>query len=99
MARHVNYTMEPAGDALGDMLTKHWDLPKGWRIAFGWDHLPFTQVFEKERMAIKEAQVRVLNALLKAGVPIDEINAYLDTKFTVNETEPETVNTGANQTA
>lgn len=99
MARHVNYTMEPAGDALGDMLAKHWDLPKGWRIAFGWDHLPFTQVFEKERIAIKEAQVRVLNALLKAGVPIDEINAYLDTKFTVNEAERETTNTGANQAA
>lgn len=86
MARHVNYTMEPAGEVLGSMLGDRWGYnDRGWKIAFGWDHLPFTQVFEKERVAIKEAQIRVFNALLKAGVPLAEINSYLDTNFTVDE--------------
>lgn len=99
MARHVNYTMEPAGEALGDDLAKHWEYKKGWRICFGWDHLPFTQVFEKERVAIKEAQARVLTALLKLGVPINEINVYLDTNFTIDEAAREAANSGTNQTA
>lgn len=99
MARHVNYTMEPAGDALGDMLAKHWEYKRGWRITFGWDHLPFTQVFEKERVAIKEAQARVLGTLLKLGVPLSEINSYLDTNFTIDEAQRQAANSGTNQTA
>lgn len=99
MARHVNYTMEPAGDALGDMLAKHWEYKKGWRITFGWDHLPFTQVFEKEKAATKLIQSQVLAALLKVGVPVNEINVYLDTNFTIDEAQREAANVSANQTA
>lgn len=99
MARHVNYTMEPAGDALGGMLAKHWGYREGWKICFGWDHLPFTQVFEKEKAAIKQIQAQVLAALLKVGVPIAEINIYLDTNFTIDEAQREAANTGTNQTA
>lgn len=103
MARHINYTMEPAGEALGSMLGEKWGYNvRNWKICFGWDHLPFTQVFEKERVSIKEAQVRVLSALLKAGVPLDEINTYLDTNFTIDEAARKAnqpVNTGANQAA
>ncbi len=86
MARHVAYTMEPAGEVLGAMLAKHWGYDqKNRRITFGWDHLPFSQVFERERVSIKQSQVQVLQALLRAGVPLDEINVFLDTNFTIDE--------------
>lgn len=88
IARHVSYTMEPAGEVLGAALAKRWGYEaRGWSICFGWDHLAFTQVFDRERIATKQIQVQVFNSLLKAGVPVDEINAYLDTSFTVQEVE------------
>lgn len=90
MARHVSYTMEPAGEVLGAMLAKHWGYAeKQKRITFGWDHLPFSQVFEKERISIKQSQVQVMQALLRAGVPLAEINVFLDTNFTIDEARRE----------
>ncbi len=50
-------------------------------------------------MAIKEAQTRVLGSLLKLGVPVEEINSYLDTNFTIDEAAREAANSGSNQTA
>jgi hypothetical protein len=96
---YTSSTMEPAGEALGSELARHWNYREGWCIAFGWDHLPFSQVFEKEKAAIKQIQAQVLAGLLKVGVPIDEINIYLDTNFTIDEAQREAANTGTNQTA
>lgn len=88
IARHVSYTMEPAGEVLGAALAKRWGYEaRGWRICFSWDHLPFTQVFERERLLTKQTQIQVFNSMLKAGIPIDEVNAYLDTAFTVEEAQ------------
>lgn len=92
-ARHIAYTMEPAGEMLGAALAKRWGYAdKGKRIVFGWDHLEFTHVFEKEKAAIQQTRVQTLQALLKIGVPIEQINAYLDTNFTIVTPEPEPVN-------
>jgi len=97
-AGHVTYTMEPAGELLGNMLAKKWGYTeRGWKICFSWDHLPFTQVFEKERVGIKYTQSQTLQLLLKLGVPIEEINAFLDTEFSITEPveNEETANTEA----
>ena len=94
-ASHVSYTLEPAGDVLGGLLAKAWGYTdRGYTICFGWDHLPFTQVFLKDKIQIQQAQVNVMMRLLEAGMTIDEINSFLDTEF-VLEPKPaeENVNT------
>jgi len=88
-ARHVAYTMEPAGEMLGSALAKRWGYDaKGKRIVFGWDHLPFTQVFERERAAIQQTKMQTFNMMVAAGIPLPEINTFLDTNFTIDEKEP-----------
>lgn len=85
-AGHVTYTLEPAGEVLGAALADAWDYTQyGWKICFAWDHLPFTQVFEKDRQAIKTSQVNMLLRLLDAGMLLDDINAFLDTDFKIDE--------------
>lgn len=100
-AGHVSYTLEPAGEILGAAIAKKWgyDL-KGKKIVLSWDDLPFTQVFEKERAGIQSTKASVLNQLLRAGVPIEEINIFLDTEFTINEAaRQETPTAGKNGTS
>lgn len=80
-AGHVAYTLEPAGEELGNRLAKRWEFKPGWKVCLSWDHLPFTQVYEKERVSIKQTTITTMAAMLRAGIPIDEINAYLDTDF------------------
>lgn len=93
-AGHVSYTLEPAGEALAAMLEKRWGYDeKKKKIVFSWDHLPFTQVFEKERAQIQQTKAQTLNALLKAGLKLEEINIFLDTEFT--EVKPPVTTTTA----
>lgn len=80
-AGHVTYTLEPAGEILGGELAKAWEYGEGWKITFGWDHLPLTQVYEKERINIKQTQVNIMLRLLSAGMTIEDVNAFLDTEF------------------
>lgn len=99
-AGHVSYTLEPAGEILGATLGKKWgyDL-QGKKICLSWDHLPFVQVFEKDRMAMKSQQINTFNAMRKAGIPIEEINEFLDLNFTIDETELERQQQAAGATA
>jgi len=88
-AGHVTYTLDPAGEALGSMLAQRWGYTeRGWKICFSWDHLPFTQVFEAERVKVQEGKIRIMQSLLKIGVPIEEINVFLNTNFSIEEPEP-----------
>ena len=90
-AGHVSYTLEPAGEQLGAALAKAWGYDvKGKIICLSWDHLPFTQVFEKERAAIQQVKANTLISLLKAGMKLEEINIFLDTEFTIDEPEETT---------
>lgn len=100
-AGHVSYTLEPAGEILGSTIGKKWGYDvQGKKVCFSWDHLPFAQVFEKERAGIQQTKAQVLSSLLKAGVPIEEINIFLDTEFTINEaTRQETPTAGKNGTS
>lgn len=85
-AGHVSYTLEPAGEVLGAMLAKKWGYTDK-KICLSWDHLPFVLVFEKDRVAIKNQQVNTFNLMRKAAIPLDEINEFLDTNFTIDEAE------------
>ena len=87
-AGHVTYTMEPAGEVLGGLLAKKWGYDaRGWKICFSWDHLPFTQVFEKERAQIQQVKAQTLQTLLRLGVSIEQINVFLDTDFKITQPE------------
>lgn len=102
IARHVNYTMEPAGEVLGGRLAQRWGYSeRGWRICFGWDHLPFTQVFDNDRANLQQKKAQILQTLLKVGVPLEEINTFLDTNFTIDEAarEAEAANARATSAA
>lgn len=92
-AGHVTYTLEPAGEALGDMLSKRWGYTNK-KIIFSWDHLPFTQVFEDQKATTQLKKTQIFTTLLRAGVPIEEINVFLDTNFTIKTSQnvEETVN-------
>lgn len=89
---HVAYTLDPAADQLGDILTKRWELTKGWKICFSWDHLPFVQVFEKDRLSLKQTQINIMRNMLSMGIPLDEINKFLDTDFTMAELQQPSAN-------
>jgi len=88
-AAHVNYTLEPKGNQFMDAFEVHFKYrQEGKNIKISWKDLPFMQVFAKEKAETKKVQVEVLTSLLAAGVPIKEINEYLDTEFTIEKPEP-----------
>lgn len=92
-AGHIAYTLDPAGIEFGYCIGKRWGY-KNKHIVLSWDHLPFVQTMEADRMKVKQQQVSIMSTLLRMGVPIEEINVFLDTNFTVNEqaTERQAVN-------
>lgn len=80
---HVDYTLEPKGEELMNALSKKWGYSaEGKKLVMSWDHLPFMQVFEKDRAVTKEINGRTFVNLCRNGVPLDEVNQYLDTNFT-----------------
>jgi hypothetical protein len=88
-AAHVNYTLEPKGNQFMDSFEVHFGYKKQKKnIVITWDHLPFVQVFAKERVDVQKATVEVLNSLLQLGVPLDQVNKYLGTEFEIEKPEP-----------
>ena len=88
-AAHVNYTLEPKGNQFMDAFEVFFGYRQQKKnIVITWDHLPFVQVFENDRVAVKKGTVEVLNSLLQLGVPLDEVNKYLGTEFTIEKPEP-----------
>lgn len=84
-ASHVAYTLEPKGELLSNSLTTYWDYTIK-KLVLSWDHLPFVQVFEKDRLAVLTQKVNTFNQMINAGISVDEANQFLDTNFTVDET-------------
>ncbi len=81
-AAHVNYCLEPKGNQFMDSLEKHFGYKeKGVNLVISWDHLPFMQVFEKERAEVAKIKIDSLTSLKQAGISIEQINAFLDTDF------------------
>lgn len=89
-AAHVNYTLDPKGNQFMDSFERHFGYDRqGKNIFIAWDHLPFMQVFEKEKAETKKIKIESLNSLLMMGVPIKEANDYLELDFTIEEKEDE----------
>ncbi len=87
-AAHVNYTLDPKGNQFMNMFENHFDYPKSGRnIIISWDHLPFMQVFEKEKVDNKKTTVEVLTSLLTLGVDIKQANEFLGTEFKIKKPE------------
>lgn len=83
-AAHVNYTLEPKGNQFMDAFEVFFGYrQQGKNINISWDHLPFVQVFAKEKAETRKVDVEVLQSLITIGVPMDQINAYLGTEFDI----------------
>lgn len=92
-AAHVNYTLEPKGNQFMDSYEVHFGYKAlGKNIKITWDHLPFVQVFAKEKAETSRTNVETLDSLLKLGVSLDDANQYLGTEFSIEQAE-EGVNT------
>lgn len=85
---HVSYTLQPKGNEFFNSFEVHFGYDeKGKNICIEWDHLPFMHVFKKEKAETNKIVIDSLSLLLKEGVPIDQVNAYLGTKFIIPEKE------------
>jgi hypothetical protein len=85
-AAHVNYTLEPKGNQFMDCFEVFFgyrDQKKNIKIS--WEHLPFVQVFAKERVETKKVTIEVLNSLLTMGVSLEQANEFLGTEFEIEE--------------
>jgi len=92
--RHVSYTLQPKGNELfGAIANKLGYTEQGKSIVMDWGHLPFMQVFEKERAETESTKISTFANLLKLGVSLEEANAYLDLNFKSGKAES---NTGTN---
>ncbi len=90
---HVSYCLQSKGDDLVGKLSTYFGYDKK-KIVISWDHLPFMQVFEKDKADVNFKKSQTILNLQKAGVDTDDINKFLDTKF--KKLEPK--NTQANGT-
>lgn len=99
-ASHVSYTLQPKGNALLKALAQRFGYHnQGKIITIDWSHLPFMQVFEKDRAITKKTQAETMTVLLKLNVPIDEINTFLNTNFKTAKYEQQKANPSGNQGA
>lgn len=83
---HISYTLQPKGDDLMDAFEDHFGYTEaGKNIIIDWSHLPFMQVFERDRADVATVKINSLTSLLNLGVSLDEANQYLDTTFTIEK--------------
>lgn len=87
-ASHVAYTLDPKGTLLASALTKYWGYTAK-KVVISWDHLPFVQVFEKDRVAVQMQKINAFGQMLNQGISVEDANKYLDTNFTVDEAKRE----------
>lgn len=81
-ASHVSYTLQPKGDDFLEPFAKRWGYTaEGKKLVISWDHLPFNQVFEKERAETKKNIATTFTMLIDQDVPLAEVNEFLDTNF------------------
>ena len=98
---HVSYCLQPKGDQFMNALTSIFKYnEQGKMLVVKWDHLPFMQVFEKERADVQNKKIITLTNMLKINISLEECNSFLDTNFKTAEyvaTNQTTANAGANQ--
>ena len=89
---HVSYTLSPKGDDLGDSVAARIGYNESQKvISFDWSHLPFMQVFEKDRAIVNMTNARSLDALIKSGVNRDSAALFLnmEVEFNTQSNEPQ----------
>jgi len=77
--RQVEYSLKPKWKQLTDWFERQYGLED---IRADYSELSFNQVFEKDRAEKEKTKAETLILLMKAGVPEDQINAFLGTNFT-----------------
>lgn len=93
---HVSYSLQPVGDILANAFSdKFGYTDSGRSIEIDWEHLPFMQVFAEQRARSKFIQTQSFLNLQKGGVPLEEINAFLDTEFTQEGQDGQANETGS----
>lgn len=85
-ASHVSYTLQPKGNDLFQALGQRFGYnQEGKTIEIDWSHLPFMQVFEKDKAVTNQILIQTFSNLLNQGVSLDEANAFLKTNFKTGE--------------
>lgn len=77
----ISYCLSPSAENLATELENYFEYTDR-EIVFDWEHLPFMQVFAKERAETGFKVTQSLLNLVRVGVPIEEINRILDLKLT-----------------
>ena len=96
-AKHITYTLQPKANDWLNRLERRFGYDKiGKQIIMSWDHLPFMQVFEKDRAQVRNTQIQTMTSMLKLGIDINEINDFLGTDFKKATYEQPKVNPGGN---
>lgn len=84
----VSYCLAPKGKLFFEGFASFFGYDiEGKQIIIDWEHLPFMQVFAKERAETIKVQSETLLNLMRAGVGLQEINEMLDTNFTILDYE------------
>jgi len=78
---HVSYTLSPAAELLCSEVNKRFGYTLK-SLLMDWEHLPFMQVFAKDRAETRYKNAQTLQILMKCGVKLEEINSILDENFT-----------------
>lgn len=98
-AAHVNYCLDPKGEQFMDGFENHFDYPATKKkISISWKHLPFMEVFQKQKADTQKVVIENLNSLLTLGVPIKQANEYLGTQFEIEKPEATATENGQGQT-
>lgn len=84
---HVSYCLQPAGNMLMNSLEEMFGYDDR-ELIIDWEHLPFMQVFAKDRAEVENKKADTLSKLLDLDIPLEEINAFLDTEFTMATKKP-----------
>lgn len=82
--RQVTYTLQPKSRVLGNAILSHFGMNEEFDLELSYDHLPFMQVFEKERMERKEKTIDIFSKLIALGVSVEQANEYLETNFEID---------------
>lgn len=91
----VDYCLSPAAEHLSNEMEVFFGYNnEGKDIIVDWSHLPFMQVFEKDRTEINYKKTQSILNLMKAGVKMEEINAILDLNLTELDYESARQNNG-----
>lgn len=79
---HVSYSLQPKGNSFFNGLEEKFGYKEeGKNIYIDWEHLPFMQVFAEQRAETKKKTIETLGKMADLGIPIREINSFLETDF------------------